>query len=217
MKKIMFFIVVLLFANSLIAQECKCQKNDYTNDLKPYSLYDLGKGNKIALCGYVNDDNTFSEFVLTDCNSKTNINSWRAIETCSVELDIDTLIVNEFAFLPVDNDEYQIVVWYIYKYSYNEKNEIQQKSFLNPNLPKYNQKQIEDVIKRYQNASNKLDDNCMILANKLFIGAISGNLEAKKYFLEFPNKYKGLDGALSEEYHDLEAMLGVWENDQKNK
>ena len=51
----------------------------------------------------------------------------------------------------------------------------------------------------------------------LFISAISGSQEARKYFLEFPNKFNGLDGAFSEEYKDLVAMFGFWENNKKNK
>ena len=215
MNKIIVFITILLTINDLLAQECKCEKNDYTNDLKPYSLYDLSNGNNIALCGYANEDDTFSEFVLTDCNSKTNFNFWGAMKRCSVEQEIDTLIVKEFAFLPIDKDEYQIVVWHVYKYWFNDDKQIQQKTYLNPNFPKYNQKQIDDIIKRYQNSNNKLNDNCIILANKLFISAISGSQEARKYFLEFPIKYKGLDGAFLEDYKELDAMLGIWENNQK--
>ncbi|MES2863035.1 MAG: hypothetical protein V4666_02870 [Bacteroidota bacterium] len=209
MKKIIVFIIVLLSINSLLAQECKCEKNHCTNDLKPYSLYDLGKGNKIALCGYANEDDTFSGFVLTDCNSKTNFNFWEDTERCSVEQDIDTLVVQEFAFLPIDKDEYQIVVWHIYKYWYNNK-ELQQQTFLNPNFPKYNQKQIEDIIKQYQNYKNKLDDKSMILVNKLFVCVISGSEEARKLFEEFFTIHNGLDGAFYEEYHLLENLLIEW-------
>lgn len=215
MKKIIVFIVALFSINSLIAQECICQKNDYINDINPYSFYDLGKGNKIALCGEANEDDTFSEFVLTDCNSKTNFNFWGAMKRCSVEQEIDTLIIKEFAFLPIDKDEYQIVVWYVYKYWFNDDKQIQQKTFLSPNFPKYNQKQIDDIIKRYQNSGKIINDNCIILANKLFISAISGSQEARKYFLEFPIKFKGLDGAFLEDYKELDAMLGIWENNQK--
>lgn len=215
MKKVIFLIVVLFSANNLIAQDCKCPKNDL-GAIKNDTIYKFPKGNSIALCGYRNEDQTFSEFVLTSCRSKRILETWGALETCKVYQKNGKLIVEELTFHPVYSDEYNPFTWKYIELSF-EKKIIITKKYLNPYFPKYNEQEIAKVLNTYETSPAIIDDNCMILANKLFISAISGSLEAKKYFLEFPNKYKGIDGAFSEEYHDIELMLGVWENDQKNK
>ncbi len=50
----------------------------------------------------------------------------------------------------------------------------------------------------------------MILVNRIFISAISGNHLAKKYFADFENKFGSLSGEYAEEYHDLQEMLDLW-------
>jgi hypothetical protein len=50
----------------------------------------------------------------------------------------------------------------------------------------------------------------MQLVNRLFIATISKDNTARKYFYEFEKKFE-LDGAFSEEYNDLKAMLEVWD------
>lgn len=50
----------------------------------------------------------------------------------------------------------------------------------------------------------------MQLLNRLFISTISENKKSREYFYKFKDKYK-IDGAFSEEYNDLKAMLEVWD------
>jgi len=47
--------------------------------------------------------------------------------------------------------------------------------------------------------------------NQLFIAAISGNATARKYLYEFGSKFTVLDGAVSEDYKDMTAMLKQWQ------
>jgi hypothetical protein len=53
----------------------------------------------------------------------------------------------------------------------------------------------------------------MDLANKLFIASISDSDKARKYFVEFKDKFEvhDGDGAYAEEYHDLKEMLNLWD------
>jgi hypothetical protein len=66
-------------------------------------------------------------------------------------------------------------------------------------------------LKTYETAKPGLDDSKMEIANKLFIATISGDKKARQYFKEFKSKFGTLDGAFSEEYSDLTAMLELWD------
>ena len=212
MKKIIVFIITLLTLNGTFAQDCKCPKNDLGAN-KIDTIYKFSNENSIALCGYRNEDETFSEFLLADCKNNKVLDYWGAVQTCKIYQKENKLIVEELVALPINSNNYEDVTWRFVEF-YSENNIFKSKNTINKNLPKYSQKQIDGIIKQYETSDNKLNDNCIVLANKLFISAISGSQKAKQCFLEFPTKFKGLDGALSEEYHDLESMLSAWEREK---
>jgi hypothetical protein len=83
---------------------------------------------------------------------------------------------------------------------------------VNRQIRKYNQDEIQTVLKVYETAKSGLDDNKMEIANKLFIATISGDKKARQYFKEFNNKFVTLDGAFKEEYSDLTVMLELWDS-----
>lgn len=82
---------------------------------------------------------------------------------------------------------------------------------VNRQIRKYTEDEIQTVLKTYETAKSGLDDNKMVIANKLFIATISGDKKARQYFKEFNNKFGILDGAFKEEYSDLTAMLELWD------
>ena len=82
---------------------------------------------------------------------------------------------------------------------------------INRQIRKYNQDEIQSVLKTYETAKYGLDDSKMEIANKLFIATISGDNRARQYLIEFKNKFGAVDGAFAEEYSDLTSMLEQWD------
>jgi hypothetical protein len=124
------------------------------------------------------------------------------------------LFVSELKNLPTGkNFKYQETVWTTEKIFFNGQ-KVVRKLFVNRQIKKYNQDEIQTVLKAYETAKSGLDECKMEIANRLFIATISGDKKARQYFKEFKNKFGTLDGAFAEEYSDLIAMLDLW--DKKN-
>ncbi|WP_438967240.1 hypothetical protein [Flavobacterium sp.] len=196
-----------------IEVECKCAENKFTGT-KSDTIYNLSNGKSIALCGYRNTENkpvNFSEFVLSVCGQNEVIEFWNATETCNLKVNKDTLYVEELINLPTEkNRKYITTVWNINKI-YFENEDVKKTNSLNKKIRKYSKEEILTTLKEYENADQELNEDKMVLVNRLFISIISKNNKAREYFYEFGDKYK-LDGAFSEEYSDLKAMLKLWEN-----
>jgi hypothetical protein len=121
------------------------------------------------------------------------------------------LYVDELHNLPNGkNFKYQETVWTTEKIYFSGQ-KVVRKLVVNRQIRKYTDDEIQMVLKTYETAKSRLDDNKMVIANKLFVATISGNKKARQYFKEFKNKFGTLDGAYSEEYSDLTAMLELWD------
>ncbi len=192
---------------------CDCPKTEYAGT-KADTTFHLSNGKTIVLCGYKNPDSkptTFSEFILSVCGQDTIIDFWFAVLTCRPKVNKDTLLVDELKNLPTArNLKYQETVWTTEKiYFSNQK--LVRKLVVSRQIRKYNQEEIQTVLKAYEAAKTGLDDSKMELANKLFIATISDDKKARQYFKEFKSKFGTLDGAYKEEYSDLTAMLELWD------
>lgn len=196
------------------SEYCDCPKTQYAGT-KADATYHFSSGKTIVLCGYKNPESkptTYSEFILSVCGQDTIIDFWGAILTCRLNISNDTLLVDELHFLPTGKSlEFQETVWLTEKIYFNEQT-IVRDFVINREIRKYNQEEIQIVLKTYETAKLGLDDKKMKIANYLFIATISGDKKARKYFKEFKNKFGTLDGAFAEEYSDLTAMLELWDN-----
>ena len=211
MKKNIFTLLLLFTFNSFYSQNCKCPENKLTGT-ESDTIYSFPKGEKIALCGYRNDDGTFSEFVLVNCKNKKIINSWGADKNCKVYLKKDILCVGEIISIPIKSNEYKKFTWSIFEIYFFDNN-LKTKKYLNKNFLKYNPKKIAEIIKEYENQKKVSNIQTMILINKLFVCSISGSKKAKNYFNNVISEYKFLDGAFKEEYNELKNMLAEWESE----
>jgi len=210
-------ILTILFWTSVYGQTkksfCDCPKTQFAGT-KADSTFHLSNGKTIVLCGYKNPNIkpiTFSEFILAICGQDTIIDFWGAVLTCRLKVNKDTLFVDELHSLPTGNNfEYQETVWTTEKIYFSGQ-KIVRKLVINRQIRKYNEHEIQTVLKTYEAAKPGLDDNKMVIANKLFIATISGDKKATQYFKEFSNKFGILDGAFKEEYNNLTAMLAIWD------
>lgn len=195
-----------------IEDNCNCPENDYAGT-KADTVFKFTNGKKIALCGYRNPGSNpidFSEFVLSVCGENKIIDSWDGTQTCRLKINKDTLIIENVVNLPVEQDrKFKIIVWEIEKLFFKNKNVIKSLS-INKNIRTYNQNEIAETLKEYENSKGQLNDKKMELVNRLFISTISGNKTAGKYFKEFKTKFGEIDGAFSEEYNQLNSMLEQW-------
>jgi hypothetical protein len=192
---------------------CDCPKTQYAGT-KADTTFHLSNGKTIVLCGYKNPDSkptTFSEFILSVCGQDKIIDFWGAVLTCRLKINKDTLLVDQLQNLPTGkNFKYQETVWTTEKIFFSGQRVVR-KIAVNRQIKKYNHDEIQTVLKTYETAKLGLDDSKMEIANKLFIATISGDKKARQYFKEFKAKFGTLDGAFSEEYRDLTAMLELWD------
>lgn len=192
---------------------CDCPKTQFAGTKADTTFY-LSNGKTIVLCGYKNPDSkptTFSEFILSVCEQDTIIDFWGAVLTCRLKVSKDTLLIDQLQNLPTGkNFKFQETTWTTEKVYFNGQ-ELVRKRVVNRQIGKYSQDEIQSVLKTYETAKPGLDDSKMELASKLFIATISGDKKARQYFKEFKNKFGTLDGAFSEEYNDLTAMLELWD------
>ena len=210
-------ILTFLTLTSLYGQtkkvSCDCPKTQYAGT-KADTTFHLSNGKTIVLCGYKNPDSkpaTFSEFILSVCEQDTIIDFWGAVLTCRLKVNKDTLLVDQLQNLPTGtNFKFQETVWTTEKLYFSGQ-KIVRKLIVNRQIRKYNQDEIQSVLKSYETAKYGLNDSKMEIANKLFIATISDDKKARQYFKEFKNKFGALDGAFAEEYSDLTAMLGLWD------
>ncbi|MBL0140478.1 MAG: hypothetical protein IPP86_18430 [Bacteroidetes bacterium] len=217
MRHCLMTILTLLTWISIFAQtkinSCDCAKSQH-DVTKADTTFHLSNGKTIALCGFKNEGSkptNYSEFVLSVCGQDTIIDFWGAVMTCQLKVQKDTLLVEELQNLPTGNNfKYRNTIWATEKIYFSGQN-VFRKNEVNRNLRKYTGDEIKIVLKEFETAKPGLDESKMELANKLFISAISGNKLARQYFIEFNNKFGTLDGAYSEEYYDLRAMLELWD------
>lgn len=195
---------------------CNCPKTQFAGT-KADTTFHLSNGKTIVLCGYKNPyskPTTFSEFILAVCGQDTIIDFWGAVLTCQLKVNKDTLEVDQLQNLPTGtNFKFQKTVWTTEKLYFSGQ-EIVRRLVVNRQIRKYNQDEIQSILKSYETAKPGLDDSKMEIANKLFIATISGDKKARQYFKEFKSKFGTLDGAFAEEYNDLAEMLELWDRNE---
>lgn len=195
---------------------CYCPKTQFAGT-KADTTFQFSNGKTIVLCGYKNPDSkptTFSEFILSVCGQDTIIDFWGAVLTCRLKFSKDTLLVDQLQNLPTGtNFKFQETTWTTEKIYFSGEI-IVSKLAVNRQIRKYNQNEIQTVLKTYETAKPGLDDSKMEIANKLFVATISDDKKARQYFKEFNIKFGILDGAYKEEYSDLTAMLELWDRNE---
>jgi hypothetical protein len=214
--KLIFILIVLTVLNVYGQNKkviCDCPKTKFSGTKADTAFY-LSNGKTVVLCGYKNPRSkptTFSEFILSVCGQDTIIDFWDAVVTCRPKVIKDTLLVDEIQNLPTGKSfKSEETVWTTEKI-YFSGHKLVRKLVVNRQIRKYNQDEIQSVLRIYETALTRLDDGKMEIANKLFIASISGDKKARQYFKEFKTKFGKLDGAFAEEYSNLTAMLELWD------
>lgn len=207
------FIMAGTVQGQTVKASCDCPQTHYAG-IKADTAFHVSGGKTIVLCGYRNPESkpaTFSEFILAVCGQDTIIDFWGAEITCRLRTKKDTLLIDQLENLPAGKGfSYQETVWTTEKmYFSNEK--LVRNLAVNRHIRKYSPQEIQAVLRSFETAKPGLDDSKMVLANKLFMSAISGSLTARKYFNGFAAKFGEPDGAFAEEYSDLKAMLELWD------
>ena len=214
-----FIIITLTILISIIAsgqtknKNCNCPKNEHAGTT-PDTTFKLSNGKEIVLCGFKNPESkpiNYSEFVLAVCGQSKIIEFWDATVTCYLKVKKDTLFVEDLVNLPTGkNRACKETIWATDKIFFKGETPIKIYA-VNKKIPKYTRLEIMRTLKEYEISNRELSDNKMELANRLFVATISGDKKARKYFKEFRTKFGALDGAFSEEYSDLAAMLVQWD------
>ncbi len=193
--------------------DCQCPENIYTSSA-PNHTFTFSNDKQIVVCGYGVDEqqpDVLSEFVLAECGVDTVIDFWGAMTICRLGFKQDTLFVQELYELPT-GDDFQLreIVWTIEEFSY-KGGELMRKKRINRDLKLYDNATIENVLHRYKEADNVLNEDKMLLADQLFTAALSAHAKAKSAFLDFRRRFPELSGAYLQQYRILTKMLSAWE------
>lgn len=197
-----FGLLVCVFLHCS-AQKCNCLNAD--------SVFAIG-GKKFALCGFkvvINSEVLFAEGELWDCSGDTLIKKWGALDEYAVLTKDDTLIVGRFVQLYLaKNMEPTIIPWSVNKFFF-DRYRLKMTSYLHWPKKIGSKYDVKSILKRYRSLNT--EEPNMYVANQLFLGAIMGNKQAKKYLSNFKHKWKMLDGAYLEEYNTLLELYHEWE------
>ena len=227
--KYIVFIFFSLFADNFLQAQsqittCNCPPNQTSLIAKKAdTVFHLSNGKSIALCGHkdtIDGKVFYREFELAACGESQIIKFWGAIQLCQLRVIKDTLFVQEMEELPNGkNMQNRWNIWTIERIYFKNGKAI--KDFnVNKNIPKYNKQQIQSSLDQYERAvkSTKnaaiIDNVNMKIADKLFIGAISGSEPARSYLKNFDKHFGGLDGEYLERYDDLIRKLQQWDTNK---
>lgn len=221
--KLSILSLMVLLSTKALSQnqsDCHCPETAMT-DNKTDTVFQLSNGKRIVLCGFKNtrfEPVTYSEFVLAVCSQDSIIDFWGAVENCRFEVEKDSLKVKKLAWLPAGKEfSFGPEPWTV-EYLYFKGNSLKRELRISPNLPSYNQAEINRVLMAYEaiDASpEKVEDNIAI-AGQLLVATFSGSKKAREYFEEFPEQIEGLEGHLAEIYTHYQEMLTRWDS-TKNK
>jgi hypothetical protein len=189
---------------------CNCKNGNQTFDFK--------NGNKIALYGEPSEDNSYSEFVISDCKNDSILEDWTDDATVSsiINFKNDTLTIEELYGIP--NGKNQEVHWlpfYTTKYYYFQ-NKLTKSEYYKTNLRKYSQKEIEEVLTNFRKTSEN-DENLdayLKSVNQLFWAYYSGSQEAELQLDKIKSKYGAYDGGISEEF---DSYIATYEHYKRIK
>jgi hypothetical protein len=224
MKKILATLPLLLIAQFVSAQTrttpCLCPTRVIKADGKPDEFFDLGKGRKIALSGFIKKtkkDTTGSEFVLYQCGHKNIIEEWDQ-ENCKISQLNDTLIVTETGGLPVGKN-FEVVAgpFRIYRIFFRNTTVIDSASFP-ADLPKYSAARIKKVLDQYSKlkvAGNY--DTMLEVAHRLCWAYISGSKEAEKCLQKIKSRFGPFDGGIAEEFDEIWGRYELWKKENTPK
>jgi hypothetical protein len=180
---------------------------------KPKEIFNFSTGQQIILCGYKNDDNTiitYSEFILQECGKSEPVDFWEALFTGTVRLDKDVIYIKEIKNLPTGrNRSFTNTHWSTETLRYNN-NQLTRTYTINHIIRKYDKAEIDLTLKEFEAGSAKYKGDVEEAMYRLFVAVISGSKKARIYFNDF-GKFTLLDGAVSEDYKDLKAMLVLWD------
>src|SRR5215203_4106209 len=95
-----FLVIITLFlpyfisAQAVNSKDCNCSRSEYmTEGSALHKIFHFSNGKTVAICGYKNDDSSFSDFVLNDCLANSSIRFYGAVERCNIHFVNDTLII----------------------------------------------------------------------------------------------------------------------------
>jgi hypothetical protein len=224
-----FLIIITSFlsyftsAQPVNNKDCNCSRSKYTTEGSAlHKIFHFSNGKTVAICGYKDNDATFSEFVLYDCLANSTIRFYNAAERCRIRFANDTLTIENIEPLAIGSGyRFSDAIWLTEQY-YFKNNVPQVQQSINKTWF-YTPAQVQSALSAFEHTTWKTqigsseaeDENMMNLAGRLMIAAISGDIQAKQYFIEFKDRFKP-DGAYAEWYDTMEKMIKTAEEIKGN-
>jgi len=215
------FLFTFLFAQPGAGQirepSCNCPKKGFNATGKADIIFDLGNGQKIALCGSITKqkkDTFYSEYILFQCGRKEIIDE-TDYPSCKITQQGDSLLVTEIKGFPVGKDfEFTYIPFRVEKYFFQEA-KLKKTIFYPAVLPKYSAAQIKVVLSQYAKLKLPMDnhDTMLLVAHRLCWAYISGSSAAERCLREMEKKFGPFDGAIKEEFDDIWGTYLLWKHE----
>ena len=214
--KLLFYLTLSHFISAQTPrQACSCGNNNYSLE-KDDTSFNFFNGESLALCHagkgtfISNDKISYEGFLLYDCRPGVLVDEYfDLLSSYLVSVNRDTLIIEQVSELPVGkNFEFLKSIWKIEKIFYVDGN-LKRRIFPNRRMQKYSPKMIDSVKKDYEHRTTLNGKEVEELFYRLLIGAISGDEQSYRYFIDFPKKFP-LDGAYAESYNGASKILELY-------
>ncbi len=226
-SKIQGAILYVSLSIVLCASACTVKKSTHTNgpifvshtnclcpgtDKSADTTIILSTKKMISLCGiksYSAQGTLFSGLSIVECNKMSPIQLNPTIAFLP-KLKSDTLCLLQMQQLPMGEEWHYTNVSVLQQNLWFDKDTLKTKTAINTEFPKYSNSQILDIFEEYQKVNVEYNEQTILLMDKLFVSAISGNILAAKTFKNFEAKYKNLEGPYKSKYLELSAMLKAY-------
>jgi hypothetical protein len=159
-------------------------------------------------------DITYSDFIVSECESDSIIGKWNKHTSCTIEMSGDSLLIKEIEFMAMSPNLDMVYVPFIVHTYYYYNNILQHKQHFNPEV-RYTDKQISTAFQKLdtnlwrQHAEIKGTKEAykmMRFANQMMIAAMSGDTNGYHYFRLVKEKFKPQDDYAAW-YSRMDSML----------
>jgi hypothetical protein len=222
MRVLIILLITQLYFYNLTAQNCDCPAiNNISGLSKPSKLFKFLNGKTLGLCGNAeikSKEKIYSECVIYQCKADTPLFVISALQSCTIEQQKDTLIIEEYYYLPIGkNFTNNPTKFYVAKLYFEASNWVT-KNYFKKNVRKYSNSEIQNVLLRYDNTKKVYNsDKVLVIADQLFWAYVSGSKKAEDNLKNLYKKFGPFDGAVSEGHSEIMRMYELYKQTDNTK
>ncbi len=212
MKKLIILLTIL-FSTFSYSQSCECTEHQrIVYKVPPMDIFEFKEGKKLRICPAIryelkgDKEIYFKDFRIENCENDKLLRYWSYLY-CKTKFTDDTLTVIETVKLPIGkNRKFKTVNKSLTKIYFKDEETIV--DFQELSIRRYSPEEIQTVLEEYNSVLEGKRINVKHLYSSLIVAGLSGNDEAKKYFLTFKMDFRGIfDDSELEDYDNLKSAF----------